>query len=248
MTIVMPLTIIASMYSVPMSTLAPQLWQLSHQTVSPLEILIICASPDAEYRAQVHETCKPFDLVRVIDAPQHGTFGTSHACNVGIKASSPGSQFISCIAAGLLFNATAIEALSEAADPRYICEAQMALLPADYELGDIETLWQRWDDLTDHLDEFSRSISFAPGSLSCVSRKWLFDIHGYDETNYPMAYNDSDIHHRAQMSGIALRIIPWDKMQMVHIIHERRYALPTMPNARDHTSIIRNGDKWGDYA
>lgn len=240
-----PLTIATAIYQLPIEDQSRQLWQLTHQTVRPLEIIVISASPDSQYRAMVRETLEKFDLVRVIDAPQYGTFGSSYCANVAIKHSNPAAQFLCFLGAGLLFNETSIEALGERMDKHSICEAQMALLPADYEIGEIETLWQRWDDLVEHLDPYSRTLSFAPGSLTCASRDWYFKVHGFDEINYPMAYNDSDMHRRARLSGLNLRIVPWGKMQMVHIIHPRRYALPAYPDGHE-TNIIANGEHWGE--
>lgn len=240
-----PLTIATSIYRLPIEDQTRQLWQLIHQTVMPLEIIIINASPDSQYRAMVRETLEKFDLVRVIEAPQYETFGSSHCANIAIKHSNPAAQFISFIGAGLLFNETSIEALGECMDVHSICEAQMALLPANYEIGAIETLWQRWADLVEHLDPYSRTLSFAPGSLMCASREWYFKVHGFDETNYPMAYNDSDLHRRARLSGLNLKIVPWGKMQMVHIIHPRRYPLPAYPDGHE-TNIVANGEHWGE--
>lgn len=244
MTKQIPLTIATSIYQLPIEQQTRQLWQLTHQTVLPLEIIVISASPDSQYRAMVREALSKFDLVRVIDAPQYGDFGSSRCANIAIKQSSPASQFVSFIEAGLLFNETSVEAIGEQMDSNAICEAQMALLPADYEIGDIETLWDRWDDLVNHLDAYSRTLTFAPGSLMCMSRDRYFEIRGFDETNYPMAYNDSDLHRRVRLAGLQLKVIPWGKMQMVHIIHERRYPLPAYPDGHE-TNIIANGENWG---
>lgn len=246
-----PLTISCGLHSLPIDTLLPQLWQLSHQTVEPLEILIISMSPDSQYRDTLRAACVGFPLVRVIDAPQYtphpsgAVFNGSLGANIAIKQSNPAAQFISCLSAGLLFNETALEALGETMAQDALCEAQMRTIPADYDIGAVETLWQRWGDLVEHINPHSLGIPFAPGSLLCLSRAWLFKVHGYDETNYPLAYNDSDIHHRASMDGIHLEIVPFGKMQVIHIDHDRRYALPAYPDGRDQT-IIRNGEHWGE--
>lgn len=246
-----PLTIATGLYNLPINMLAPQMWQLSHQTTAPLEILIVSPSPDSQYRDTLRTTYGEFPLVRIIDAPQHtpppggAPFNASLTANIAIKHSNPAAQFISFIGAGLLFNETSLEALGECMDVHSICEAQMALLPADYKLGEIETLWERWDDLVAHLDPYSRTLSFAPGSLMCASREWYFKVHGFDEMNYSLAYNDSDLHRRARLSGLNLKIVPWGKMQMVHIIHPRRYPLPAYPDGHE-TNIIANGEHWGE--
>lgn len=250
-----PLSVCIGVLSVDLNTLLPELWQLTHQTVDPLEIMLINASPDPEYSAALRTAAAEFaPLLRFIDAPQHGnptdasfgyTYNSSRAANIGIKQSSPDAQFICFISAGLLFNETALEGLSEVMEPGALCEAQMTLLPANYELGDIATLWERWNDLVEHLDAHSRTLSFAPGSLMCAERDWYFKIHGFDEENYPMAYNDSDLHHRAQLDGVRFKVVPWGKMQMVHIIHPRRYQLPAYPDGHE-TTIIRNGEHWGE--
>lgn len=250
-----PLTICATAFSIKISTLMPGLWQLTHQTVDPLEILVISPSPDSQYRETLSAACAEFaPLVRVIEAPQYNnptdpTFGytlnASRVANVGIKQAQAATQFMAFIGAGILFSPTSIEALGEMMSPDSICESQMTLLPAEYEIGDVTTLWDRWDDLIEHLDSHSRSLSFAPGSLMAASREWYFKVHGFDETNYPMSYNDSDLHRRARLSGIGLKIIPWGKMQMVHIIHPRRYQLQAYPDGHE-TNIIANGEHWGE--
>lgn len=250
-----PLTICIGILSAPLATLTPELWQLTHQTVDPVEILVISASPDDEFRAAVREACAEFaPLVRVIDAPQYNnptddyfgyTYNSSHSFNVGIKQSSPRSKFICLLGAGLLLSKTSLEGLGEMMSPGALCEAQMALLPAEYEIGEVETLWNRWDDLVEHLDAFSRSISFATGSLMCTTRDWFFKVHGLDEINYPLSYNDSDLHRRARLDGLVTKIVPWGKMQMVHVMHERRYQLAPYPDGRE-TNIIANGEYWGE--
>lgn len=252
-----PLTICIGILSAPLDTLRPELWQLTHQTVNPVEILVISASPSDEFRAALREMCAEFaPLVRVIDAPQlnnptdptYGyTYNSSHSFNIGIKQSDPRSDFICLLGAGLLFSETSLEALGETMEHGALCEAQMALLPADYEIGWVETLWNRWDDLVEHLDAFSRSISFATGSLMCISRDWFFKVHGLDEVNYPLSYNDSDLHRRARLDGLTLKIVPWGKMQMVHVMHKQRYQLQAYPDGRE-TNIIANGEQWGEIA
>ena len=243
----MNISIVVSTWKLPIQRLYFTLWQLSHQTESPLEIVVINASPDAAMRFEVAETCGEFPLAHCIDAPQDvPVFNLSRSSNIGIKHSSPQADYIGVVALDLLYSPTVIEALAKIAAPEFVCESPLGSLPGNYLLGDVATLWERWPQVLEALYANPPAYSFSPGAISCIRRDWFFQVHGYDEANFSFSYGDSDLLHRAALSGIGVKIIPWDEAQMIHIAHPARFGIQTAaPDGLD-TTLVRNPDKWGE--
>lgn len=245
----MNLSIITSIWKLSTQRLYETLWQLSHQTEKPLEIVVVNASPDSMMRYEVAKVCEGFPLAKCIDAPQDvAVFNLSRSSNIGIKHSNPNSEFIGVVALDLLYAPNVIETLSRIAGRDYICEGPLGNLRGNYDLGDVESLWERWPAVLQSLNSSPPRYAYSPGSISCVRRDWLMEVHGYDENQYAFSYGDSDLLHRAELCGINVKVIPWRQTQMIHIEHTARFGIQTSaPDHRDKT-IIRNEDRWGEIA
>lgn len=241
------ISIIVSIWKLPPLRLYQSLWQLSHQTETPHEIIVVNSSPDSEMRYEVAETCERFPLSRCIDAPQDvSVFNLSRSSNIGIRHTTAQSEYIGIVPLDLLYARNFIEALAETAERNVCCEAPMGALKMSYDLKDIETLWDRWAEVLEHLYENPPSYTFAPGGISCIRREWFFEVRGYDEEKYSFSYGDSDLLYRARLCGINIKPIPWDKTQILHIEHPLRFGIQaSLPDVRD-IPIVRNPNSWGE--
>lgn len=243
----MNISVITSCWKLPVQRVYQTVWQLSHQTEAPLEIIVVNASPDAEMRHDVMSLCDEFPLMKCIEAPQHvEVFNLSRSSNIGLRHTSESVEYVGVVALDLLYARNVIEVLAETVEHDVLCEAPMGSLRNTYELGDIHTLWDRWPDVLDACYSNPPPYSFSPGSISCVRRDWLMGVHGYDEERFSFSYGDSDLLHRAALCGIGVKIIPWDRTQIIHIEHQARFGIQTTPPDGKDMTTIRNGDKWGE--
>ena len=243
----MNLSIITSTWNLPAERLNAVCWQLSHQSETPREIIVVNASPDADARYKNQVVCDQYPLVKCIDAPQDvKVFNLSRASNIGLKHTCEESEYVGVVALDLLYARNAIEALAECAEDKVMCEYPMGSLPQAYALGAIESVWGKWDSILNALHSNPPPYSFSPGSISCVKRDWLLSVRGYDEHRFSFSYGDSDLIHRAALCGIGIKIVPWNATQVIHIEHPARFGIQTSPPEAEDHSIERNGDRWGE--
>lgn len=221
------------------------LWTLSNQTRQPLEIIFVNAAADLALAEEVRRVCQEYPLVKVIDAPQED-LNLSRNFNIGIRASSPGADYVMATNPEFLFSPTVLETLLGLMSPTTSGFLPCGMLPRHTDIGEPKTVWDRWPELV------SQVATKEPpaGILSCLPREWVFKVRGYDEIKTPYNNNDSDLAWRAHLDGLKYQYVPWEQCQMLHRWHPRLPEYNTIespvPNESER-EIVRNLEHWGEY-
>lgn len=235
------LSVVESVWNLPGSLLNYNLATLARQTVPPLEIVIVNASPDEKFFAEIEAVCAKYPLVRMIAAPKD-TFNLSRNLNVGIRASQ--GEYVLLTACDQLFSPNLLGAVYPLLASRVVIGSMRADLPLNFDLGDADSLVDRWDDV---VAQAIQPQKFSPGTIICVEKTWLDEVHGLDETRCPYNYCDSDLLTRAHVAGLRAFNLSWGDIQILHMSHPRNNELYYITSGMPDRSlpIIRNPNGWG---
>jgi glycosyltransferase involved in cell wall biosynthesis len=233
-------SIVEPIWNLPGRLLDCNLATLTQQAEPPLEIIIVNASPDERLFASIEVVCKKYG-VRMISAP-YPTFNLSRNLNVGIRATE--GEYVLLTAVDQLFPTSMMSEIYLRLVPGRVIQATRGDLPIGFDVGEPSTIVERWDEL---LKACIPPAKFPPGTIICAHREWLFSVGGFDETRCPYNYCDSDLLTRAQVDGIEMAIIGWDRAKILHMAHERNIPLYYMPSSMPDRSlpIVRNPNGWG---
>lgn len=234
------LSIVEPIWNLPGRLLDCNLATLTRQTEPPLEIVIVNASPDEAMFANIEAVCNRYG-VRMINAP-YLAFNLSRNLNVGIRAAE--GEYVLLTAVDQLFPAETLAAVYPSLAPRRIVQAMRGDLPIGFDVGEPSTIIDRWGAI---LEAAIPPSKFSVGTIICAPREWLYSVGGFDEARCPYNYCDSDLLTRAQVDGIEMAIISWDRAKILHMAHERNIPLYYMPSGMPDNSlpIVRNSNGWG---
>ena len=237
----MSLSVVESVWNLPGKLLDYNLATLTRQTALPLEIVIVNASPDKALFAEIEAVCAKYPLVRMIAAPL-GNFNLSRNLNVGIRASL--GEYVLLTACDQLFSPNLLENVYSILAPRRVIGSMRADLPLGFDLGEAESLVDRWGDV---VAQAIPPQKFSPGTIICVERAWLDEVHGLDETRCPYNYCDSDLLTRAQVAGLQIANLSWGDTRILHMSHPRNNTLYYITSGMPDRSlpIVRNPTGWG---
>lgn len=237
------ISVVESIWNLPGSLLNYNLATLTRQTKEPLEIIIVNASSDTTRFTEIETVCAKYPLVRMIRAP-FDKFNLSRNLNVGIKAAE--GEYVMLTAVDQLFSPTVLAEVYRMVSPNRVVQSNRADLPLAFDLGEADTVSERWDSL---MAQAIPPTKFAIGAIICTTREWLHKVHGLDETRTPYNYCDSDLLERTQLDNLQAVDIGWDKAQVLHVSHPRNNPLYYGCGGRfpDRSlPIIRNLEGWGN--
>lgn len=237
----MTLSIVEAIWNLPGSLLDCNLATLTRQTEPPLEIVIVNASSSHELFAEAEAVCAKYPLVRMVSAP-YMAFNLSRNLNVGIRESR--GEYVMLTAIDQLFSANFLSEVYRLMGPGRVVGSTRGDLPAGVDIGGADTLIERWESIV------ALAIppqKFSPGTIICVSREWLHEVHGFDETRCPYNYTDSDLLTRAQMCNLATPDVGWGPAYVLHMSHPRNIPLYYTPSGMPDRNlpIVRNPNGWG---
>lgn len=236
------ISVVESIWNLPGKLLDCNLATLTRQTEPPLEIIVVNASSDKALFAEVEAVCLKYPLVRMISAPMD-TFNLSRNTNVGIRASK--GEYTMMTAIDQLFSPAFVAEVYKAITPNRMVQSSRGELPIGFDVGDPQTIVDRWDNL---LAQATKPKDFSPGAIMCPRREWLEKVHGLDETRNKYTYCDSDLGERSLVDGLTLTIIGWGKAQILHMAHPRNtalyYGVGGKPPQKD-LPVVRNLEGWG---
>jgi GT2 family glycosyltransferase len=165
---------------------------------------------------------------------------------VGIKAAV--GEYIMLTAVDQLFSPSVLARVYKLVSPNRVVQSNRADLPLNFDLGEADTISERWDSL---MAQAIPPTKFAIGAIVCTTREWLHKVHGLDEVRTPYNYCDSDLLERAQIDGLQAVDIGWGDAQVLHISHPRNNPLyygcgGHLPDNK--LPIVRNLEGWGNVA
>jgi len=236
------LSVIEAIWNLPGSWLDYNLMTLSSQTKPPLEVVVINASPDPGFFKETEDVCAKYPLVRMVAAP-HPRFNLAYSYNVAIQASQGKYVMATCI--DKLFSHRLLEEVYRLMAPACMVTSNSYHLPMGFDLGDVNTLMDRWD--TVYANRIIQNL-FAIGTFMTVEREWLFKVRGFDEINHPFNYNDSDLMLRGVQDGFGPYPFANEEVaQVLHIGHPSTLYSGFGGHYPDATRpIIRNPGHWGN--
>jgi glycosyltransferase involved in cell wall biosynthesis len=217
------LSVVEAIWNLPPYWLDYNLKSLSSQTNPPLEIVVTNTSSDDNSFAGIEAVCAKYPLVRMI-AARRNKLNISHALNVGIKAAH--GEYVMLTSIDRIFSANFLERVYGLMGPNYMVHSTSHNLPEGMDMGDVDTLMDRWDEI---LEKAVPSEKYAIGSIVCVERAWLLKVHGLDEEHCPFLYCDSDLIRRGDKDG-------WDDTR--HVDEEAAKILTGDRDWRDKTRRI----------
>lgn len=226
------------------SWLRNSVYTLSHQTVQPLEIIVVEASPDNARHEETEKMCAAFPLVTVIHA-RWKHFNIARGFNVGIKASASGATHVACTCMEIYFAANLVEELEKVADYRRFNNVTCGSLLKSVGWPKAEDVLAKWDYYCTKTNPYPAHLS--PGALMCAPRRWWHLVHGYDEKNTPYAYPDVDIRDRAIRDALKGYNVRGVDAMVLHPWHgpDEKFHSVSGRIVRD-GSIIRNEGAWGE--
>jgi hypothetical protein len=236
------LSVIEAIWNLPGSWLDYNLMTLSSQTCPPLEIVVVNASPDPGFFKQTEDVCAKYPLVKMVPAV-HPKFNLAYSYNVAIQASQGTYVMATCI--DKLFSHRFIEEVYSLMAPRCMVTSNSFHLPIGFDIGDVNTLMDRWQEVYSH--RIIQSL-FAVGTIMAVEREWLFKVRGFDEINHPFNYNDSDLMLRGTQDGFGpYPIVHEEIAQCLHIGHPSTLYSGFGGHYPDATRpTVRNPEHWGN--
>jgi len=237
-------SIVLSTWKRPLALLGHTLFCLTHQSLPPLEIIVVDLNDD-DTSIPIRDVCNWYHARRV-SAPL-GRFHLSRAQNVGIKRTSEEADFVLCTGLEMMFSQNYLSTLATLMAPDRLALGVCGCLEEHVEVPDDP--FSEWDRLVASVEHTSKN-QMSPGTLQCASRDWWFKVHGYDESLL-FAFTDSDIIRRSWLDGLKPICFGWDKVQVIHqwhppseLIYKDGSRLLSVIQ-RDMT-IIRNPDGWGE--
>lgn len=230
----------------PASWLRNSIYTLSHQTIPPLEIIVVDASPDNASHEETHKLCANFPLVTVIDA-YWPKFNISRGFNVGIKASAPKVGFVVTTCMEIYFPPNLVEELNEKAAAGRFNGVACGSLKEEVGWPTPEAVWEKWAWYLTQIDPPVAHIT--PGALVCAPRDWWLQVQGYDEAKRPYCYPDVDIIDRARRSGLQMYNVWGRDATVLHPYHGLSslfYSVGGLPvNTVADADVVRNRSGWG---
>lgn len=217
---------------------------LEQQTVSPLEVVVVSASPGEPQRKRIWGIVEKYPLARVVEAPR-GNFSMSWGFNVGIKRTNPNAQYVLTTGVDMLFGPNVIETVLSKICDRCFCVSHCGFLKEGVKVeGDPHA---SWGALCGQIDPFPIT-KVSTGAMMAAPREWWFKVRGYDEVNHAFAFADSDVSMRMKMDGLSPGAIFWEEMKLLHVWHRLSPLVAKVGGARpnDKWGIIRNPNGWGE--
>ena len=182
-------------WSYPASWLEYNLWTLSNQSVPPTEIMVMDASINPAYHQAYAEVCARYPLAVHVHIPQAWP-NYAYCQNVGIQTSH--SEYMGFINMDRLFSYHYTEEVYKHLSPKCMINSNARFLPMGLDLGDPNTIFDRWDYL---MSITLPQDKIQVGTLICVARDWLIKARGFDEYYTPFLYSDSDLMGRHETDG-----------------------------------------------
>jgi len=236
------ISVVEAIWNLPASWLDYNLCTLSNQTMPPLEVVVTNASSNLALFDAVTGVCAKYPLVKMVEHKQD-VFNFARCQNVAIQATQGKYVMVTCI--DKLFSKRFMEEVYRLVAPRTMVTSDSSQLPIGLDLGDVNTLMDRWDSIFAH--RFISNVS-ATGTIMATERDWLFKIRGFDEVNHAFNFNDSDLMLRAVQDGFGPFVATnGDIGQVLHIGHPSTLYNSwggSYPDAN--RPIIRNPGRWGN--
>ena len=219
------------------------LWSLSHQTLPPLEVVVVDANTNARLKRQIAAVAVQFPLARVVEAPRHD-FSLAWGFNVGIKASDERARYVITTGTDMLFGSNVIGLLSKMLCDRCMILSHCGFLVQGVDVsGDVHA---RWAQLCMRINP-NPPVKISAGALIAAPRAWWHKVRGYDEVHHPFAFADSDMWMRAKLDKVSVGFMVWGKAQVLHTWHPTSPLVAKVGGSRPDANwgIVRNPQGWG---
>jgi len=216
---------------------------LVHQTVKPLEVVVVDTSSKTGIAERNEETVGKFEDVVYIARPSK-IFNKCHALNIGIKTTRSEAEFVMCTDVDEMFSRTFLETalrLLKERDNIFLL-SEVGFLKQDVSLRD-PFLDGNWKQLCESIS----GRGWASGTIQATKRDWWFKVHGYDERfSGGLGHMDSDLGNRAHKDGLKTRCVRFVQAQALHQWHPKsRMKVTTQKYYSGANPVVANLNGWG---